>query len=1012
MQKKAILALVLVLLATNLVTAIGKPTAANGVQALIQNNQTYVFSFQGNDFAEAQVLNKLTPNGPDGKPYISDCESDTQCSFYLRLKVYNGNFPQPNAAAFKGKLLKAFRNAGAQFDSVTIKNTDWQLKNYVYIHFENRTAFNYTTQSIETHTIELDDVIIVNESYTTYTPFKLSDLQLGKDYVLKFTFVRPQWKAQALEDLSFNLFGLDLDWLAWFNTAFNNKQQATQSISTGASVCGSGVVLPINFSTTSLITAGKLSSDCNATRPVNDSENFAFINYIENTTCNTGNTAVWANFTCVLNGNNSAYIYYNNNATTTQVQSDPYAGDAAVKFWNDFSDGNKTQPVNNFRTDSNLSCAASNPGYVSGIYGNAVNFSSASFQCTQGLALSNYITGNNTFTIEMVVRRNANFQLGAGSIYCAGGYDFGGGNIAVLCSGGATNSTWLNNNIYDGSTRDIYVQFSDTNWHHYVFKSYGTTTPYTEEIWMDGVLVGSKTHNGLQSTASPFRFFGGLTGSQTVSVDSFFWSNDNKSTEWIKARAQALVANNWVFGTEQVLSSTITFVSPSPANNTWLNQSYAYVNVTITPAVAGDLCYFNVANETGQFGFNMTSVFSGGTLNCFYNQTNAIGTQNYNVTHQGGSNTTSGNQNYILPRYEVKGFDLATGSALSINVSASNTSTSFFQSVSSATQWFHNELTSPISLTASAAGYSNLTQSVTYPGVFTIYPMYLVSTTNNLLMRIHVVNNFQSGIQGATVQVNATFGSSTVTVASGTTDGSGTFSFYATPGNTYSITATFGTASSTVSLNAAGVAGSAIDFTITLNTAGATACCNSSSSNVSYQWTPQSGYLFNSTTVSFNLSTFGVTNLTSVGLNVTYTNGTLLLSNASNTSGVYSFFYNISLYPSTLYFIGFWLQSGASIEQVNRSYFGNSTIFTNNTAQAYNPLVNITAQADPLFLGIIALLISTLFAGWVNSYSRNAGYFVFASILGLFTFVGWFPWLPYIAGAIAGLSILYIQRSG
>lgn len=375
---------------------------------------------------------------------------------------------------------------------------------------------------------------------------------------------------------------------AWYDMSFSNKQQFTQSVTLSASICGNGIVLPVNLSTTSLISTGNMSADCNATRWVNNSENFAFINYIENTTCNTGDTRAWVNFTCFLNGNNSGYLYYNNNATTTKVQSDPYAGDPAVKLWLDFSDGNKTQPVNKLRTDSNMSCTTVNPVYFTGagISGQAVQFNdSGAFTCTQTRPVSSYITGNNTFTIEFVAKRDTNFQAAAN--YCALHYDTGGGYFNGLCGGAASNTTWLAWDLYDTANRRMYLQFADTLWHHWVLKSYGATTPYTREAWRDGSLVGTDTWNGLGDVTNNVRWFGGFTGSQNLSIDSILVTNDNKSIDWITARYNTIMKNNWLFGTPvSVTPNTLTISIVTPTNSTFLEANdtlnFSYISSAYT----------------------------------------------------------------------------------------------------------------------------------------------------------------------------------------------------------------------------------------------------------------------------------------------------------------------------------------------------------------------------------------------------------------------------------------------
>ncbi len=1024
MKKKSFAqTLVLILLAASLVLA-AKPTAPNGVAVVAYTNQTYVFEYNEQQFATAQILNKIVDN------QIRDCESETKCAFRVNVTITNNTFPQSNAQWFKGRILQNKKGRDATFQLTQVVETK-QKTVPVYMPVSVcRDAYNSNTSKTENVCEFTNAFTNKTINYEERRSLNADDLKPGRNFLIEFEFVRPKWSAVASQDLTFNLFGLEFDWLAWWDTDWFNKQEIWQGFTLSESA---QVVLPINFSTTQYVGRNVLSADLNASRFINASEDTSRTYYIENGTANTGYTTFWINFTYVANGNNTGYFYYNNNATTSDVEADPYGGDTSVQIQNDMSLYSAGNPVNTFRTDSNMTCAASTPGIVAGIYGNATNFSSGSFQCSQGLALSTYITGNNTYTAEFVIRRNADFQAGGSGSYLAGWNDIGAGYAATLTTTAATNATWLAWDGYDTADRYLFIEFADTRWHHLVLKTYGTTTPYTREVWLDGTLVGSDTWNGYGATTGTVRLFGGGTGSQRVSIDSFLWTNDNKSIGWIQARAKGLINSTWNFYPEQSVSGTtpvVTFVSPTVNEGTWINASYSFINATVTNMAASDYCQITIRNNSGSFSINTSTVFLGGsTMNCYYNQTNAVGNQTLNITGVATllGNGTSGNLSYLLPYFRVRGFDEDTGSALGINVTITNGTDTRTDFQSNTTSFFHGTIPSGTgTVTGAASGYSSRTLPYSFSTAsnttFGTIDIYLTpsATAQNVLFVVLTAYG-GTGVSGATVTVEKLIGASYVLIGSTTTDSAGQAPFTLTSGDTYRVSASatgFTTVTSSIVITPVqntyyiyfGQTISPPNFTSDLSGSG-------------YWFNPISSRIStNGTNIVFNVSALPTASMNfsciyiydSQGNLLFYANGT---HNSTNTTAQYSFPFDVYAYPRNVTAYGC-IQRSSPYAYFNVStlwYVGN---FTNTTSSLWAATQTIVAAGtNSTTFVFIFLMICAIVTAWVTKLSGNleTGGLVALGLLaiGVFTF-GW-PQLPpeifYLTGVI-GVSIMFLKWRG
>jgi ABC-type transporter Mla MlaB component len=113
----------------------------------------------------------------------------------------------------------------------------------------------------------------------------------------------------------------------------------------------------INLDTASLISAGKMRSDCGDIR-FTDSDGISLLNYWIESGCNNANTKIWVNVTSIPAGSTKTiYVYYGNPSATSQSN-----GITTFIFFDDFS----TNPANRWRDIFRYSNDVANEFYWDG----------------------------------------------------------------------------------------------------------------------------------------------------------------------------------------------------------------------------------------------------------------------------------------------------------------------------------------------------------------------------------------------------------------------------------------------------------------------------------------------------------------------------------------------------------------------------------------------------------------------------------------------------------------------
>lgn len=105
--------------------------------------------------------------------------------------------------------------------------------------------------------------------------------------------------------------------LGWMNSSWLYRKSITVP-NPGSTLTNEDVLIEVN--TASLVTAGKLQSDCDDLRFV-DSDDNTYLKYWVEGGCNTSTTQIWIQIPSLPNGGKSVYMYYGNNSAINAEES-------------------------------------------------------------------------------------------------------------------------------------------------------------------------------------------------------------------------------------------------------------------------------------------------------------------------------------------------------------------------------------------------------------------------------------------------------------------------------------------------------------------------------------------------------------------------------------------------------------------------------------------------------------------------------------------------------------------
>ena len=158
--------------------------------------------------------------------------------------------------------------------------------------------------------------------------------------------------------------------LGWMSTSWLYRKSISVSNS-GSTLTNEDVLIPVD--TASLVTAGKLQSDCDDLR-FTDSDETTTLTYWVEAGCNTSTTQVWVRIPSLTSGGKTIYMYYGNSSATNSEAS--WSGNFILLY-------NSTCPTGWTRTstyDSKFPYGASSYGGTGG----ATTHTQGTPSCTTG----------------------------------------------------------------------------------------------------------------------------------------------------------------------------------------------------------------------------------------------------------------------------------------------------------------------------------------------------------------------------------------------------------------------------------------------------------------------------------------------------------------------------------------------------------------------------------------------------------------------------------------------------
>jgi hypothetical protein len=121
---------------------------------------------------------------------------------------------------------------------------------------------------------------------------------------------------------------------AWWNQSWDYKREFT--IANSGSTLTNFQVL-ININTASLVTAGKMQSNCADLRILNSAQDTLLDFWLDTSTANTASTDIWVKIPSLAAGNTTIYLYYGNS-----MASSVSSGDNTFDFFDDFNNSSYT----------------------------------------------------------------------------------------------------------------------------------------------------------------------------------------------------------------------------------------------------------------------------------------------------------------------------------------------------------------------------------------------------------------------------------------------------------------------------------------------------------------------------------------------------------------------------------------------------------------------------------------------------------------------------------------------
>jgi parallel beta-helix repeat protein len=343
----------------------------------------------------------------------------------------------------------------------------------------------------------------------------------------------------------------------------------------------------VNLSTSSLITAGKMNSDCGDVRFVDNNSNE--LNYtLETSTCDTTNTLFWVWSNLTGNANNTIYAYYGNSAASLKTG---YANSDTglilyMHFDNSSAYGETSSKTYDFsKNGRNGSCNNCPTWTSSGRYGGAYSFDGANdyintatlgsgmFSSDSTISVwvkSNVDTGSYTNILSQGIGGEALWQLG-----------FNGGQWVFY--GNDVSSAMYSDYITAGLWYHIVIVQNETNLYMYVNGTQVDSDPVSTTGNGEDLNIGSMNQNDyfFNGTIDEIRVY-----NRALSPDEIAAMYNSTSTNYID--------NQTRISTDSSGNYNYTFNASSTAGNYQIKVNTTYNNNigenTATLRVGSDSC--------------------------------------------------------------------------------------------------------------------------------------------------------------------------------------------------------------------------------------------------------------------------------------------------------------------------------------------------------------------------------------------------------------------------------------
>lgn len=308
------------------------------------------------------------------------------------------------------------------------------------------------------------------------------------------------------------------DTVTWFDNDWLYRQGVTVTNSTGSSI--SNLQKLITVDTASLISAGKLQSDCDDLRFA-DSSGTALSYYIDSG-CNSSSTKIWVKIPSLSTGDTTIYMYYGNDTATQGSDATDFDNLVnLVGYWT-LNDGSGSTATDSSINGNDGTLTNSPTWSSSGEFSNAISFDGT----------NDYVVmpDNKPFSndnINMTI--TAWFKTSSAGVIVS---DIGGCTPAA-----GTCNSWdpllyveSNGKLHGGGwigsapALETTSTVNDGSWHMATLVVSGTHNVQT--LYLDGSLVGSVngTMNGLGAT-SHWLIGTGMTSSWPNTNSSWYYFN-------------------------------------------------------------------------------------------------------------------------------------------------------------------------------------------------------------------------------------------------------------------------------------------------------------------------------------------------------------------------------------------------------------------------------------------------------------------------------------------------------